>query len=398
MSDDRPITFFLVAAEPSGDRLGAGLAAALRARLGERARFCGVGGPRMAAHGVESPFDIAELSILGYVEALKAYPRVVRRADETAALAQACAPDIAVLIDSWGFTLRVAQRLRRLMPDLPLVKYVGPQVWATRPGRARTLAKTVDAVLTLQPFEPPYFEAEGLAAEFVGHPALDAPPGGDGSAFRARYRIGDADKVVLVLFGSRAAEARRLAPAFADAIAALDARYGDRVHIVAPLAASVATQVRALAADDARLQRAILIDEPERDDAFAAADAAIACSGTVTTELALAGVPSVIAYRLDPLTWMAASRLFQAPHVSLVNMAADERVMPEFLQNEVIGAGLADATAAYLDDPALADATRAKLAAAAARMRGEGGSASERAADAVLRQLAGAGQRLSIGT
>src|SRR5438309_5416497 len=162
----------LVAAEASGDDRGAGLARALKKRLGEGVRFVGVGGARMAAQGVQSPFDISELSILGLLEGLLAYPRVVRRADETAAIAARETPDVAVLIDSWGFTLRVAQRLRKLDPKLPLIKYVGPQVWATRPGRAKTLAATVDHLLSIHAFDAPFFEAQGLPVSFVGNAAL----------------------------------------------------------------------------------------------------------------------------------------------------------------------------------------------------------------------------------
>lgn len=387
MSEPKPLKVFLVAAEPSGDRLGGDLAAALRARLGENVTFCGVGGPRMAGHGVASPFDIDELSVLGFIEGIRAYPRVVRRADETAALAVAEEPDIAVLIDSWGFTLRVAQRLRRLMPDLPIVKYVGPQVWASRPGRARTLAQVADLVLTLQPFEPPYFEREGLAARFVGHPALDHAPDGDGAAFRARYGIAADAPVVLVLFGSRASEVRRMAPVFADAMARVRDQVGDRLAFVAPLAPAVATLVRAAASDDPRLHEAIMVDEPEKDDAFAAADAALACSGTVVSELAMAGVPSAVAYRVHPLTSLLAGWVMTAPHVSLVNMSAGERVLPEFLQNAATGEALADAVVRFLEDADYAADVRSKLAQAVARMRGDGAPAIERAADAVLELL-----------
>ncbi|MGD2131177.1 MAG: lipid-A-disaccharide synthase [Maricaulaceae bacterium] len=375
---------FLVAAEPSGDRLGGALATALREQAGEEITFCGVGGPRMQAHGVASPFDISELSVLGFVDGLLAYRRVVRRADETAALAVAEQPDIAVLIDSWGFTLRVAQRLRRLLPNLPIVKYVGPQVWASRPGRARTLAAAADVVLTLQPFEPPYFEEAGLKAVFVGHPVLDENAEGDGPGFRARYNIPAEDKLLLVLFGSRAAEARRIMEPFADAMTRLRERFGGGLHLVAPLAASVASQVRAASADDPRLAEAIMVDEPEHVDAFAAADAALACSGTVVTELAIAGTPSVVAYKLGPVTHFLMKPVFKAPHISLVNMAAGERVIPEFVQGEATGAALAEAVGRLLTDEAYAAETRAKLARAVAQMRGEGGSASGRAAAAVL--------------
>ncbi len=384
-----PPRFFLVAAEPSGDALGAGLIDKLRERVPD-AEFCGVGGRRMAARGVVSPFDIRELSVLGLLEGLAAYPRVVKRAEETAACADAAAPDIAVLIDSWGFTLRVAQRLKKRRPELPVVKYAGPQVWATRPGRAKTLAACVDEVLVLQPFEPPYFERAGLAATFVGHPALEQTFDGDGAAFRARYKIPAAAKVALVLFGSRGSEVRRLAEPFADAMARLKARHGDDLVLVAPLAESVATDVRARAADDARLHEAILIDEPERDDAFAAADVALSCSGTVVTELAMAGVPTVAAYKLGLVTWAIAKVIYTAPHISLVNMAAGERIVPECVQFDATGERLAAAVDAFLDNPELARSTRAKLAAAIAKMKGDGASPSAKAADAVMRVLAAA--------
>ena len=168
-----PICVMLVAAEASGDTLGAGLARELKRSLGEaNVRFVGVGGAAMAEEGVVSPFDISELSILGLFEGLMAYGKVVARVAETAELARREKPDIAVLIDSWGFTLRVAHRLRQIDPDLPLIKYVAPQVWASRPGRAKTLAAAVDHLLAIHTFDVPFFEREGLPTTFVGASAL----------------------------------------------------------------------------------------------------------------------------------------------------------------------------------------------------------------------------------
>lgn len=217
----RSLCVMLVAAEASGDVLGAGLTRALRQRLGDQVRFVGVGGPEMAQAGVASPFDIGELSVLGIFEGLSAYPRVVRRADQTAALARTEKPDLAVLIDSWGFTLRVAQRLRRLDPKLPILKYVGPQVWASRPGRARTLARTVDRLLSIHAFDAPHFEAAGLATTFVGNPAL-ARDFKDADPQRLRAAIGAEpdDPILLVLPGSRPKEVARLSGPFSDAVAA----------------------------------------------------------------------------------------------------------------------------------------------------------------------------------
>src|SRR5258708_12972138 len=203
----------LVAAEASGDDRGAGLARALKRRLGDGVRFVGVGGERMAAEGVRSPFDIADISILGLLDGLIASPRIVRRANQTAALAQRERPDVAVLIDSWGFTLRVAQRLRRQIPGLPLIKYVGPQVWATRPGRAKTLAAAVDHLLSIHAFDAPYFEAEGLPVTFVGNSALSLDfSNADPKRLRTQIGAGAADPILLVLPGSRPAEIDRVFP------------------------------------------------------------------------------------------------------------------------------------------------------------------------------------------
>ena len=390
MSVGRPLRLFLVAAEPSGDALGAGLIRALRELDPDRFECVGVGGAQMAGEGVVSPFDISELAILGIVEGLKAYPRVIKLADLTAAHAAELRPDAAILIDSWGFTLRVAQRLKRQSPDLPIVKYLGPQVWATRPGRAKTLAATVDHVLTLQPFEAPYYEPVGLPATFVGHPVLDRVEEGDAAGFRVRHGILERQRVLALLFGSRRAEVRRLAPVFGEVIERLNQRYGEELVIVSPLAGSVATQVRAYAAEDSRLHGAMLIDEDERVDVFAAADASIACSGTVTTQLAMAGVPTVVAYKLSLVTWLIAKVIYKAPHVSLINMALDERVMPEFIQGEATAARLVAEASRFLDDPAHAATVSAKLLAGAAMMRGEGG-ASARAANAVVDVLADRG-------
>ena len=167
----RPLKIMLVAAEASGDVLGAGLAQALKHRLGADVAFVGVGGPKMKAQGMDSPFDIAELSIFGLVDGLKAYGLVRRRVADTVALAVASRPDAIVLIDSWGFTIRVAKAIRAALPDVKLIKYVGPQVWASRPGRAKVLARTVDHLLALHSFDAPWFEREGLATTVVGRPS-----------------------------------------------------------------------------------------------------------------------------------------------------------------------------------------------------------------------------------
>lgn len=383
----RPLTVMLVAAEASGDDRGAGLARALKRRLGEGVRFVGVGGTRMAAEGVESPFDIAELSILGLLEGLLAYPRVVRRADETAAIAAREKPDVAVLIDSWGFTLRVAQRLRKLDPALPLVKYVGPQVWATRPGRARTLAQSVDHLLSIHAFDAPYFEAEGLPVTFVGNAALSLDfSKADPARLRAQIGAGPEDQILLILPGSRPSEIARVMPAFEDAVRLLKAERPD-LQVVVPAAPTVAETVKAQVAGWPN--RAHVIEgEAGKLDAMKAATVALACSGTVTTELALAGAPVVVAYRLGPVTYAIVKRLIRTKYVTLFNIAAQDFVAPELIQDECNGPALAREVAKRLDDPQLRARQVAAQYAALDKMGRGGPDPSETAADAILKILA----------
>jgi lipid-A-disaccharide synthase len=374
----------LVAAEASGDNLGAALAKALASRLGNSVRFVGVGGPRMAEMGIESLFPITELSVLGLIEGLMAYPRVRRRAIETAALAVREAPDVAVLIDSWGFTLRVAQQIRRRLPDLPLIKYVGPQVWASRPGRAKTLAATVDHLLTLHAFDAPYFEREGLATTFVGSTAL-TKRFGDADPARLRAHIGAeaGDPILLVLPGSRPGEIARLGPPFGDAVRRLAAER-PTLKVVMPVAATVADQVRAQTAAWP-LQPHLIEDEGLKADAFVAATAALACSGSVTTELALAGCPMVVGYRLGALTHAILKRLITTRYITLFNIAAGREVAQELVQDRCTGEALAAAAAPLLDDPERRAAQiKAQSAALDAMGRDQIGDPSMRAADAVI--------------
>jgi lipid-A-disaccharide synthase len=378
----------LVAAEASGDDRGAGLARALKRRLGDGVRFVGVGGDRMAAEGVESPFDISELSILGLLEGLMAYPRVVRRADETAALALREKPDVAVLIDSWGFTLRVAQRLRRLAPDLPLVKYVGPQVWATRPGRAKTLARTVDHLLSIHAFDAPWFEAEGLPVTFVGNSALTVDfSDADSDRLRRQIGAGADDHILLVLPGSRPGEIERVLPAFEAAVSILKAQRPD-LHVVVPAAPTVAEMVKARVAGWPHRAHVPEGDEAKRD-AMKAATVALACSGTVTTELALAGAPMVVGYRLGPVTHAILKRLIRTKYITLFNIAAQDFIAPELVQDDCNGLALARELALRLDEPELRARQIAAQYAALDRMGRGGPDPSEAAADAVLEIVRG---------
>jgi len=384
----RPLTVMLVTAEvSSGDAIGAALARALKARLGDNStRFVGVGGARMAAEGVQSPFDVSELSIVGMFEGLMAYPKVVRRVGETAALAAAEKPDIAVLIDSWGFTLRVAQRLRKQTPDLPLIKYVGPQVWATRPGRAKTLAKTVDHLLAINTFDAPYFEAEGLPTTFVGAStlALDLS-GADPQRLREAIGATAGEPILLVLPGSRPAEIERLSRPFEDAVARLVAERPD-LQVVTPVAATVADLVKAKVG--AWKTPVHLLDGDQlKYDAMKAAAVALACSGTVTSELAMAGCPMVVAYRLSEIGYWVLRAVYRQRFITLFNIAAGEGIAPEFIQHDCTGPKLARAVAERLDDPGLRERQIAAQSAILEKMGRGGPNPADLAADEVVRVL-----------
>ena len=382
----RPLKIMLVAAEASGDALGAGLARALKSRLGDQVVFVGVGGPRMAAEGVVSPFDIAELSILGWIEGLKAYGKVKRRVQETAALAEREQPDAVVLIDSWGFTIRVAKALREVLPGVPLIKYVGPQVWASRPGRAKTLAASVDHLLSLYSFDAPWFEREGLATTVVGSQALHVDMSrADPAVFRRSLGLKADQPLLLMLPGSRPSEVRLMTPVYEQAVQRLKADHPDlAVAVVA--AGTVADDVAHRVA--AWPFRAHLVGEDHKYEAMKAATVALATSGTVSTELALAGAPMVIAYKIDGLSYLLMKNLVTAKHITLFNIAADERIAPEFIQNDATPEKLTEAVGRLLADPQAAAEQAARQTAALDLMGRGGPDPSELAADAVLRVIA----------
>ena len=372
MTGAGPLKVMLVAVEASADALGAGLAAALEQRLGDDVTFVGVGGARMAAGGIASPVDIAGLSLVGLFEIASAAPRALGDIETTVRLAEAERPDVVVLIDSWVFSWHVAWRLRRRAPGLKIVKYVAPQVWATRPWRARSLAKLADHVMTLFAFEPRYFETEGLAATFVGNPILSRDiSGANGGRLRAAIEAGPDDPVLLILPGSRPSEIKRIMPAFEDAVVCLK-HERPQLHLVVAAADTVAQQVKARVAGWPH--RAHVVEgEAARLDAMRAATVALAKSGTVTTELAIAGCPMVVGYRGHPLTAMVARAVIQVPYLTLINIAAGAEIAPEFLQQRCNGEALAGAIAALLDDPAArASQAAAQTAALAGLGVGEG--------------------------
>jgi lipid-A-disaccharide synthase len=371
----------LVAAEASGDALGAGLARALKARRPD-IELVGVGGPKMAGEGILSPFDIAELSILGWIEGLRAYGRVKARVADTVALAERERPDAVVLIDSWGFTIRVAKAIRAVLPDVKLIKYVGPQVWASRPGRAKTLAGAVDHLLALYAFDAPWFEKEGLPTTVVGSQALHVDvSGADPEGFRRARGIAADAPLLLVLPGSRPSEIRLMTPVYEAAVARLKAeRPGLEVAVVA--AGTVAEDVAARVA--AWPFRAHLVSEADKYSAMKAATVALATSGTVSTELALAGAPMIIGYRFQPLSYAIMRPFFTGKYATLFNHAADTEIARELIQKNATPEGFAAEVGRLLDDPAARAGQAARQTAALDLMGREGRDPSEVAAEAVL--------------
>lgn len=343
-----PLRIALVAGEPSGDEIGGRLMASLRRLAPERVQFVGVGGPHMAEQGLASLFPYEELSVMGLVEVLPRALRLRRRLRQTGAAIRAARPHALVTIDSPGFAVRLAEQLTGA--DFPFIHYVAPTVWAWRPERAHSFARLFDRLLTLLPFEPELFTPHGLASEYVGHPVLESGAGsGNGTAFRARHGIGASHTVICFLPGSRLQEVRRLLPVFAETGERLRARFPDLLAVL-PSLHPVASEVRSAAA---RWPFPALVVEgtAEKHDAMAAAGAALAASGTVSLELAQARLPQVIAYRLHPLTAFALRRLIRVPHVSLVNLLAEEAAIPEFLQEDCRADRLAEALARLLGSP-----------------------------------------------
>lgn len=320
---------FLVAGEPSGDLLGARLMAALKEKTGGAVRFAGVGGPLMEAEGLASLFDIREIAVMGLVEVIGHIPTVFRRIRETEAAARDLRPDVFVSIDSPGFSLRVSEALKG--EGFPLVHYVAPSVWAWKPKRAKRIAAFLDHLLCLLPFEPPYFEVHGLASTFVGHPAVEAvarTP--DPVALRDRLGLAAAAPLLSVLPGSRRGEVTRHAGIFGAALGRLKDRHPGLQALV-PTVPNVAEQVReAVAAWPVPAHP--LLGQEDKYAAFAASRAALAASGTVGIELAVAGLPAVMAYRVNWISAAMVPLFVNLRYASIASLVLDRLVQPECLQ------------------------------------------------------------------
>jgi lipid-A-disaccharide synthase len=323
---------FLIAGEPSGDRLGAALMAGLKS-LSPGIEFQGIGGPMMQAQGLQSLFPMDELSVMGIAEILPKYRALKRRIAEAAAAVIAANPAALITIDSPDFCLRVAKIVKQAKPNLRTIHYVAPSVWAWRPGRAAKMARVIDHVMALLPFEPPYMTAAGMTCDFVGHTVVAEPVAtpDDGKAFRATHAIAPDAPLILVLPGSRKAEIARLAPIFAEVLTQVTAK-----HPTARVLIQTLQSQSSLVADLAKNWpgNPIHLSSPnpaQRAAAFTAANVALAASGTVSLELAAQGCPMVIAYDMNRLTFWLMRKMALIDTVTLVNLVSETRVVPEFL-------------------------------------------------------------------
>ncbi len=359
-----PITFYILAGESSGDRLGAALMRDLRSTYKGEVNFVGVGGSMMAEQGLKSIFPMDELSVMGVAEVIPKIRNLLRRIKQTAKSVIDANPTALITIDSPDFCFRVAKRVKRHNLTVPVIHYVAPSVWAWRPKRAAKMAKFVDHVLALLPFEPPYMQAEGMSCDFVGHPITEEKQADaiEITKFRKEFGLEEDAKLLAVLPGSRSGEVEKLGPIFLEVIDLLRAEHPD-LKVVIPSVAARVDQLTAIF----RAPDIVILDprgvspevaEARKRTCFASSDAALAASGTVSLELAAANTPMVIAYKMHWLTAFIKRRLVRVSSATLVNILTETHEIPEFLLEDCTVEKIFPAVKQLLEDSDLADKQR----------------------------------------
>ena len=386
----------LVCGEPSGDALGAQLMAGIKQLAGDRVRFTGVGGQAMAREGLHSLYPLDATAVMGLREVVPAIPAILKRVKQAVDFALITRPDVVVVIDSPDFTHRVAQGIKKRDPSIRTVDYVAPQVWASRAYRARKMAHYFDLVLALFPFEVPFFEQYGLRAAFVGHPVIErvAKVHG-GSALRARLGIAADAPLLALLPGSRTSEIRFMLPVFRDAVKILAGRIPGLVTVL-PTVPHVAAKVRA-ATQAWPTTLHVVEGDADKYAAFDGADVALAASGTVTAELALAHTPMVVGYKVGGLTFFLSKFLMTVSHITLINILLEREAVPEFLQTRCTPENLAGAVERLFRDSCARAAQIEAMKDFGHRLGEDDEPPSLRAARVLLefiRQSAGSGERL----
>lgn len=327
-----PLKVYLITGEPSGDLLGSRLMRALKKQTHHQVVFMGVGGETMQEEGLTSLFDIKDLAVMGILEVLPGLPKILHHMNNVIADIKEKQPDIVVTIDSYSFCARIHKRLKKAKCDIPHVHYVAPQVWAWKKGRAKTVAKFIDHMFCLLPSEPAYFTPYGMATTFVGHPVVEGGASkGNGQAFRKNHFISQETTVVTMLPGSRKNEVAYLLPIFKCAIELFAQKYPD-ICVIIPTVQTVCQEIKAQLKEWA-IPFIVVEGEQDRYDAFAASDIAVAASGTVSLELAMADVPHLVAYKVNKLTGFLAKLLLKIKYVNLINILSGREIIPELLQD-----------------------------------------------------------------
>lgn len=385
------IRVFLIAGEPSGDRLGGPMMAALKEMDQADLEFAGVGGTQMAEQGLTSIFPLSDVAVMGPLAIAARLPRLIRRVYQTIDAALSAEPDVVVLIDSPEFTHPIGKRIRKRRPEIPIIDYVSPQIWAWRQGRARRMRTYIDHILALLPFEPDELRRlGGPSCTYVGHPLVDRLPWIDSldvDAFAKRTGLDAERPIVVLLPGSRSSEVTRLLDPFARALAQLETRIGP-IQTLLP----VADHLRPLVEDRlANLPLDPLLVEGEADkfSAFRLARGALAASGTATLEVALTGTPMVVGYRVEPLASRAARLLIKVPSVVLANLVLGHNAIPELLQEECTPDRLSEALEPLLTDSDARAAQCDALKQIRSKIEQDGMSPSREAAGVVMAHARG---------
>jgi lipid-A-disaccharide synthase len=367
-----PREILVSAGEASSDRYAAMLVDELR-RVWPDARFFGCAGPQMRAAGVEPVIEAESLAVVGLVEVIAHLPRIWRQYRRLLAAARIARPQLAILTDSPDFHLRVARRLKAM--GVPVVYLVAPQVWAWRKGRIPLMRRTISRLLCIFPFEEAFFRKSGIAAEYIGHPlAGQIRPRLEKSEFFRKHRLAPNRQLVTVLPGSRKGEAARHLPALVEAVERIYRQQA--THFLLP-----ASETTGAAFFRERIGRApIQVIEGETWEAIAHADLALAASGTVTIEAALAGTPMITFYKVNAVSWLLGRLLVRVPFYSMVNLVAERAIVPELMQDRMTGKELAANALWLLQDEAARGRMRQDLAEVAGRLAGDGRAMAKAAA------------------
>ncbi len=382
----RELKIFVVAGEHSGDALGGRMMSEINQQTHGNVRYLGIGGEWMSEAGLVSQFSLEEVAVMGPMSILPHLPRIIRRVYQTVDAALAADPNVVVMIDSPEFTHPIAKRIRRKRPDIPIVNYVSPSVWAWRPGRAKRMRPYIDHVLALLPFEPgEHQRLGGPACSYVGHPLIERKAwlaSLDPESLALSLRLDRSKPVVVVLPGSRKSEVARLFATFREAVE-LVASWERQPTVIIPTVPSVRTLIEDQLTNWSSIKVHLVDGEEDRFRAFKLADAALAASGTVTLELALTGTPAVVGYRIDRLAAQL-KFLLKTPSIVLANLVAGKNIYPELIQERCTPALLARALAPLLSDSPERRAQKQGLSEIASIMSTPGTTPSRKAAEIVL--------------